>query len=211
MDKKPASRKSSPARVILITVAALATTCVVAGIAIYAFFILGTLSRMPKVSTQGIFENSTYTAPNANFACKFPWHNVEGETLTDGLDESSGWVKYKNDFGVNIAVEYISEQDGLLWPQSRREQIAILDSLFDKAANNFRSQALNVTLIHSEHRDIPGVSLFSVIKYQQDQDDPSLLIRGDLFFFEGSHYYIITYGAYEWSPLFRNVRGEEWK
>ena len=204
MSKKP------QARVILVVLAASVVICVAIGIAFYAYMSVWTFNRLPKVSTQGTFVNSLYTAPNKNFACKFPWQNMEGETLTDGLDQETAWVKYRNDFGVNIAVQDMPEQDDFTWPEDRHEQEELLDSLFDNTVSNSRSQARNLAVIYSEHRDTPRLELFAITEYNMDQNDSSLVKRGDLFFFEGAHYYIITFAVYEWDPMYNNIKGEEW-
>jgi hypothetical protein len=211
MDEKLPFQKASPNRVIWIVVAAIATICLVTGAAIFVYLFKWSFNQLPKASTQGAFENGIYTAPNRNFACKFPWQNVAGEKLTDHLEEDWGWVKYRNDFGVNIAVQYIPEQDGLIWPESHQEQRELLDSLFDNMVSDLLTQFRTVSLIHSEPRDIPQPAFFSVSKYNMDQNDSSLVMRGDLFFFEGVHYYIVTFAVFESSPMYRNnVKAEDW-
>ncbi len=210
MDEKPPSQKALPNRVIWVIVAVIATICFVAGTAISVYLSRWSFHQLPRTDTQGTFENGTYKAPNGNFACKFPWHSVAGEKLTDYLDENLGWVKYRNDFGINIAVQYIPERDDFQLPESRHEQVELLDSLSDYLLSEFQAQFQNVALIHSEQRDIPQPAIFSVSTYNMDQDASSLVMRGDLLFFEGAHYYIITFAVFESSSMYRNVKVEDW-
>jgi hypothetical protein len=211
MDEKLPFQKSSPNRVIWIVVAAIATICLVIGIAISVYLARWSFDQLPKTSTQGTFENGIYTAPNRNFACKFPWQNVAGEKLTDHLEEDSGWVKYRNDFGVNIAVQYLPERDDFQWPERRHEQLEFLVSLSDNIVSDLQTQFRNVALIHSEQRDIAQPAFFSVSKYNMDQNASSSVMRGDLLFFEDAHYYIITFAVFESSSMYRNnVNAEDW-
>jgi hypothetical protein len=210
MTNKPPSPKRSLPRVVLLTLAAGAILCVAIGIGLSIYLSVWTFNRLPKAEVQGTFDDRVYTAPNRNFTCEFPWQNVEGETLTDGLDDDLGWVKYRNDFGVNIAVQYIPERDDFQLPESLREQVELLDSLSDNLLSEFQTQFHNVARIHSEQRDIPQPASFTVSKYNMDQNAASLVTRGDLLFFEVAHYYVITFAVFESSPMYRNITIEDW-
>jgi hypothetical protein len=211
MNEKLPFQKSSPTRVMWVVLAAIAAICLVVGIVIFVYLSRWSLNRLPKASTQGAFENGIYMAPNRNFTCTFPWQNVEGETLTDDLNEGSGWVKYRNDFGVNIAVQYMPERDGLIWPESHQEQLELLASLSDNIVSDLQAQFRNVALIYSEQHDIAQPAFFSVSKYNMDQNASSSVMRGDLLFFEDAQYYIITFAVFESSPMYRNnVKADDW-
>ncbi len=202
--------KASPPRIIWAALAVGAGICVIAVIGLSLYTFIWSARVAPKATTQGSFANGAYTAPDGSFICKFPWQNVDGETLTDDFGDGAGWVKYRNDFGVNVAVQYGPKQDELSWSQDSARQDELLDSFANMTISGLGPQARNVVPLYAQHRDSPRPELFTVIKYNMDQNASSAVIRGDLLLFENTRDYIITYAVYEWSPMYRTTQGDEW-